>query len=139
VVNAVIAPEGAGRWVEYAGGYSDMLAQRGKDFERVSLVNAAAPKEPSERKAAPPAPSAGKRRLSFHEKHALETLPKAITALQARIRTLQTRLDDPGLYARDRAAFTQISEELAAAQAELAAAEEKWLELEILREELQGG
>ena len=29
VVSAVIAPEGDGRLVEYAGGYSDMLAQRG--------------------------------------------------------------------------------------------------------------
>src|SRR5207302_3646209 len=29
VVTSVIASEGNGRWVEYAGGYSDMLAQRG--------------------------------------------------------------------------------------------------------------
>jgi len=32
VVNAVIVPEGDGRWVEYAGGYADMLAQRGADL-----------------------------------------------------------------------------------------------------------
>ncbi len=32
VVNAVIVPEGGGRWVEYAGGYTDMLAQRGADL-----------------------------------------------------------------------------------------------------------
>ena len=32
VVGAVIAPEGGGRWVEYAGGYTDMLAQRGEGF-----------------------------------------------------------------------------------------------------------
>ena len=25
----MIVPEGDGRWAEYAGGYSDMLAQRG--------------------------------------------------------------------------------------------------------------
>ena len=34
VVSTVIAPEGDGRWVEYAGGYSDMLAQRGADLRR---------------------------------------------------------------------------------------------------------
>ncbi len=28
-VTSVIAPDGGGRWIEYAGGYSDMLAQRG--------------------------------------------------------------------------------------------------------------
>ncbi len=32
VVNAVLVPEGSGRWLEYAGGYSDMLAQRGADL-----------------------------------------------------------------------------------------------------------
>ena len=29
-------PEGNGRWIEYAGGYSDMLAQRGADLTRES-------------------------------------------------------------------------------------------------------
>ena len=28
-VTSVLAPDGGGRWIEYAGGYSDMLAQRG--------------------------------------------------------------------------------------------------------------
>ena len=81
----------------------------------------------------------GKRRLSFHEKHALETLPTTIVALAARVRALHERLDDPGLYGRDRKTFEDASAALAAAQTELAAAEEKWLELEMLREELGGG
>ncbi len=34
VVTSVIVPEGDGRWIEYAGGYSDMLAQRGADLKR---------------------------------------------------------------------------------------------------------
>src|SRR5437879_13254823 len=34
VVTSVIAPEGNGRWIEYAGGYSDMLLQRGEDIAR---------------------------------------------------------------------------------------------------------
>ncbi len=34
VVTSVIAPEGNGRWIEYAGGYTDMLAQRGADLKR---------------------------------------------------------------------------------------------------------
>ena len=32
VATAVIAPDGNGRWLEYAGGYTDMLAQRGADL-----------------------------------------------------------------------------------------------------------
>jgi ABC transport system ATP-binding/permease protein len=136
-VNAVVAPQGDGRWVEYAGGYSDMLAQRGGDL---------ASRPPAAKKAdtdtPPPTPAreakASRRRLSFHEKHALERLPERIAALRTTVDDLHRRLDDPTLYARDRQSFDQASAALTAAQGELHAAEENWLELEILREEVEG-
>ena len=93
---------------------------------------------PKRRRASRSAKS-GKRRLSFHEKHALETLPGQIATLQADVRRLQDCLGDAGLYARDRQAFTQASEALSATQSQLAAAEERWLSLELLREEIEGG
>ena len=37
VVTSVIVPEGNGRWIEYAGGYTDMLAQRGADLKREAV------------------------------------------------------------------------------------------------------
>jgi ATP-binding cassette subfamily F protein uup len=139
VVGSVIAPEGGGRWTEYAGGYTDMLAQRGEDLTRAAMKPATS-KAVNEAKEAPPRESKpGKRKLSFHEKHALETLPRTILALSAEVRALHGRLDDPGLYARDRKSFEETSAALAATQSELAAAEAKWLELEILREEIEGG
>jgi ATP-binding cassette subfamily F protein uup len=134
VVNAVIVPEGRGRWADYAGGYSDMLAQRGTDVAREPTAATTRQHKPAPPRLAEPR----KRRLSFNEKHALEILPQRIAALQAGIRELQAQLDDPELYARDRDAFTQTSQSLAAAQSELATAEQKWLELEILREEIEG-
>jgi ATP-binding cassette subfamily F protein uup len=48
-------------------------------------------------------------------------------------------LDDPGLYARDRKSFEETSAALAATETELAASEAKWLELEMLREEIEDG
>jgi ATP-binding cassette subfamily F protein uup len=137
VVNAVIVPEGGGRWAEYAGGYTDMLAQRGEDIAREATGKPAKPREPK-MAAAASEPKAGKRRLSFNEKYALETLPGEIAALQDKIRTAQEKLADPGLYARDRKAFDDISAGLVAAQDALAAAEDRWLELEILRETIDG-
>jgi ATP-binding cassette subfamily F protein uup len=142
VVNGVLVPEGDGKWVEYAGGYTDMLVQRGKDFQLSRSANAAAP-APKARSdqtgaAAVGQSAAAKRRLSFHEKHALEALPATIAALHERIRFLSQRLDDPQLYARDKKAFDEASAALVAAQSELAAAEERWLELEILREQIAG-
>ena len=44
IVNAVIVPEGDGRWLEYAGGYSDMLAQRGADLAAKPVAKAKAAK-----------------------------------------------------------------------------------------------
>ena len=77
--------------------------------------------------------------MLFKDKHALETLPKIIADLQAEAAKLQTRLDDPQFYARDRAAFEKTTVALGAIQTRIAAAEEQWLELEILREELSAG
>jgi ATP-binding cassette subfamily F protein uup len=138
VVTSVIAPEGDGRWVEYAGGYSDMLAQRGADLKRQdgSVKTVAADEDRLEPKAAPTA-SAPKRKLTFNDKHALDTLPKAIAKLQAEIAKQQRFLDDPDLYRRDRQRFDQASAAIAKAHKELAAAEDKWLELEVLREEIE--
>ena len=136
-VDAWSLPEGDGRWTEYAGGYSDMVAQRGADLVRDPARKVVVGKAANGGKS-PPEAGARKRRLSFHEKHALETLPDAIATLQGKARALAARLADPSLYARDRAAFDETSAALATAQAELATAEEKWLELEILREKIGG-
>lgn len=136
VVTSVIVPESGGRWVEYAGGYSDMLSQRGADLQQKTVKTIASDTKPVKQ----PAPSStSKRRLSFNEKHALETLPKTMTKLQQDIAILQKQLDDPTLYARDRKAFDAASAAIAKAHSELEAAEEKWLALEILREEIESG
>ena len=140
VVTSTIAPDGAGRWTEYAGGYSDMLVQRrGAEPEKAVKTPARAKSETAAPRAAEGAPApAARRKLSFKEKHALQTLPATIAALEAEIAALAAQLADAGLYAREPALFARASERLGAAQAELAAAEEQWLELEILRAELEG-
>jgi len=138
LVAGVIAPEGNGRWTEYAGGYSDMLMQRGGDLSRAPRKPAVRTPHKSEKPAAPAAARPARQRLSFKDKHALETLPQTIVALQAEAAALQTQLADPHLYTRDRATFETVSAALGELQHKIAAAEEKWLELEILREELAG-
>ena len=136
VVTSVIVPEGDGRWIEYAGGYTDMLAQRGGDLTREAVKTTAPVEEKKEAKAATPA-AAPKRRLNFNEKHALETLPKTMAKLQAEIAKQQKLLDDPDLYTKDRKKFDAASSAMAKVQEELAAAEDRWLELEVLREEIE--
>jgi ATP-binding cassette subfamily F protein uup len=135
VVTSVIAPEGDGRWVEYAGGYTDMLAQRGADLKRAAVKAASVETGKASKNGTPS--GASKRRLNFNEKHALETLPKTISKLQAEIAKQQRHLDDPNLYKKDRKKFDTASDALTKAQKELQEAEDKWLELEVLREEIE--
>ncbi|MCA0305738.1 MAG: ABC transporter ATP-binding protein, partial [Proteobacteria bacterium] len=134
LVTSTIALEGDGTAIEYAGGYSDYLAQRGP--------RAAPAPEPAARKDKPAAPKEAaappKQRLGYKRERALVELPKKIEALQAEMAAINAALADAGLYARDPKAFQAKSNRLAAAQAEIDAAETEWLELEMLREELQG-
>jgi ABC transport system ATP-binding/permease protein len=137
VVNAVIVPEGNGKWREYAGGYSDMLNQR-----KAEIVRDTGPKSGGGRGSGTGEGRVGKPaqrgKLTFKDKHALETLPRDMDRLTREMGILQRRLDDPQLFTRDRKAFDTLSAKLADQAAELAKAEERWLELEMLREETEG-
>jgi ATP-binding cassette subfamily F protein uup len=132
LVTSTIALEGDGTAIEYAGGYSDYLIQRGPR-EMPGTVSIAP------RKAKPAASDNPQgKRLGFKRERALTELPKKIQALQAEMAALNTALADANLYARDAKGFAAKTARLAAAQAELDAAETEWLELEMLREELSG-
>jgi ATP-binding cassette subfamily F protein uup len=136
-VTSVIAFEGEGRWIEYAGGYSDMVAQRKTGLAALPQEKPTAPKSP--RPAPAPRRAAGPRkRLSPTEQHALKTAPARIEALHDDIRRLEALLADASFYGRDREGFAKAGAELAKIQQDLAAAEEEWLRLELLREEVQG-
>jgi ATP-binding cassette subfamily F protein uup len=57
--------------------------------------------------------------------------------LQAEIAKQQRHLDDPDLYKKNRKKFDTASSALSSAQKELQEAEDKWLDLEMLREEIE--
>jgi ATP-binding cassette subfamily F protein uup len=75
--------------------------------------------------------------MNFNDHRALETLPGQIAAFETQIARLNADLADPVLYARDAAQFRAATQTLAIARKELAAAEERWLRLELLREEIE--
>ncbi|WP_173049427.1 ATP-binding cassette domain-containing protein [Bosea sp. ANAM02] len=135
VVSSVLISDGDGVWTEFAGGYSDMLAQRGRGVgAKARPVEKAAPAAPKAAAAAPAA-SASRRKLSFNEKHALETLPKKIETLQAEAAKLNTAVAGD-LYTRDPKLFAKATARLEEVAREIGEAEERWLELEMLREEI---
>jgi ABC transport system ATP-binding/permease protein len=135
VATSVLVAEGEGEWIEYAGGYSDMVAQRGAGVSARMVDKSAEPKEKSEPKAR--AESKSKRKLGFNEKHALETLPAEMERLRALREKAQAILADPDLFTMQPKKFEQASAALAKIETDLASAEDRWLELEMLREEIE--
>jgi len=135
-VTSTIAPDGDGRWVEYAGGYSDMLAQRGAS--KLDDRKARARVSPDSARPAGEAAKAPSKKLSYKQKFALESLPGKMEAISAAISRLENNIADPAFYERDPKGFQNTIAALDRERAALTAMEEEWLELEMLREEMEG-
>ncbi|WP_421927025.1 ABC-F family ATP-binding cassette domain-containing protein [Neoaquamicrobium sediminum] len=136
-VTSVIAPDGEGRWIEYAGGYSDMLAQRGG--QALQDRARATKKEPREKKEPVGNESrASVRKLSYKQKFALENLPRQIAETEGKVAALEDKMSDPAFYTKDPDGFSKVAGQLESLRVSLAGMEEEWLELEMLREEIEG-
>ena len=132
VVTTTIAPNDdiSGIWVEYAGGYSDMLLQkksvnkskqsgkRQKDIKHDKLRNKL-------------------QRMSFKDKHALEILPEKIENLRLQIVDIQHKMSEPDFYNNKTEDFEKATIALSNKEMELGSSEEQWLELELKREEIE--
>jgi ATP-binding cassette subfamily F protein uup len=86
VVTQTVAAEGAGRWKEYAGGYSDWLRQRPVALESKTKSKSAATREK------------GRAKLSYKQTRELEALPKEIEALEAEQKLLAAKMSAPEYY-----------------------------------------
>jgi ATP-binding cassette subfamily F protein uup len=129
IATMTVMAEGNGRFAVYAGGYSDMVAQRGE-----GVVKTLAKAERKEAKFRPVRDSAVK--LSFSDQHALNTLPARIEKLNRDIAALQKELSDPALYGSDPKKFAQLSAQLAERAGARDTDEELWLALEMKHEAL---
>ena len=141
-VASVIAPERSdepnGKWLVYAGGYSDMLSQgaEGGAGKAATKAKSSAGKP----KASPNAkPSDASRKLSYKQKFALETLPDKISEAETHISALEMKMAEPDFFTKDPDGFQQAADRLSALRGELERMEEEWLELEMLRESLESG
>lgn len=135
VATTIVMAEGGGLFIEYAGGYTDMVAQRGEGVGSREAPKAPAKKSsPTKKREKPQAP---RRALTFTDQHELKTLPAQIAALEKDIGVLHAMLSDSQFYARDPNGFAAASARLVETQNTLAMSEERWLELEMLREELE--
>lgn len=130
VATSVLRIDPGGKVTAYAGGYTDHLAQRGEEI--TPARPAAKPKAALRPAAAKPA---AKSALTYGERIERDKLPGKIEDLTARIGKLEGDLAAPDLFSKNRARFEALNSDLITARADLAAAEDRWLELEMKLEE----
>ena len=133
VVSSVIYMKGDGSLYENAGSYSELL-------EKISTLPqpaAAAAKVKESVKPAVAKTSSGTKKLSYNQKRLLEVLPGETEALGREIRQIEETLSDASLYTENPQQFEALSSALAEKKQTLEDKENQWLELQLLKEELE--
>ncbi len=135
VATSVVVSAGGGAWVEYAGGYSDMVAQCGHGLagQPVAAPSTKAGGPITGGTDRPPA----RHKLGFNEKRALEMLPRRMDALRNELEEVEKKLADADLAIRQPAAFQAAMARHGEVREALEKAEDEWLALEFLREEFE--
>ncbi|WP_027135881.1 ABC-F family ATP-binding cassette domain-containing protein [Geminicoccus roseus] len=125
VATSTIVFEPGGKVGEYAGGYSDWLVQR------------APPPEPVKAKPEPDKPKGERPRRSLESRllRELERLPAKMETAAGEIAALEMKLAAPDFYLRDPDGFASVNATVEAKRRALAAMEERWLELETMKED----
>ncbi|MCA9728807.1 MAG: ATP-binding cassette domain-containing protein, partial [Candidatus Eisenbacteria bacterium] len=140
VVTSTLVFEGAGRWMEYAGGYEDWLRQRKADeteSKRLATRSSAAAggtKRSSGDESGSSAVSAKARKLGYQEKRELDALPDRIEKLEVEKNRLFTLLSSPDFYRTRTDEIATTKDRLATIEEEILAAYERWETLEKIRE-----
>jgi ATP-binding cassette subfamily F protein uup len=84
-------------------------------------------------------PRDASRKLSYKQKFALESLPGKIEAAQAKLAAIEAEMADPAsCFSKDPDGFAARAKAHDALKADIEAMESEWLELEMLREEIEG-
>ena len=69
----------------------------------------------------------------------MKSLPAKIEAVSGQVAVLEKKLSDPAFFNRDPNGFNKASAELEKLRAEIDAMEHEWLELEMLKSQIEAG
>ena len=141
-VTGLLAFEDNGRIIAHAGGYTDYFDRRRKQLDKQK--NKKANKNNSQKKIGKDktvqkkTADRPKNRLSYNQTYLLEKLPHEIAELTEQINTAEQCLSDMSLFEQDPDSYNKLAEQTKQNKQKLHEKEEAWLELEILREDLNG-
>jgi ATP-binding cassette subfamily F protein uup len=133
MVSSTISFDPDGKVREYAGGYSDMLMQRGGEKAILAALPQPEPAKPKQMEAPRSSPRA---RMTYKDQRELENLPGEIEALERDIARIEGQLGNPAGLDGD--GIARLAKLLETAQRLLERKNDRWLELEMVREDLEG-
>ena len=156
-VTITLGLDGSGKVDIVAGGYEDWVRKRkapprnGEGDRDAKRRSGAGPRSDSAKATGPfrqPAPPASvgpsprsaedqRRKLSYKDQRDLDRLPGEVERLEAEIAATEELLHDPALYTSDAKRFAELTDRLSTLRAEKDAAEERWLEVAAMAEELE--
>ncbi len=138
---------GAGKVIEVAGGYEDVIAYQQRyvhsQQQRQPLVAAVVEKpttatqlitKPATETAVQPLAASGKK-LSYKEKRELELLPALIETLDAELTALQAKVNNPDFFRQNAETTEATLNQLQQTESKLAHAYERWEQLEALNQQ----
>ena len=128
-VTVTLGLDGSGTVDIVAGGYEDWTARK-------KAVKAAKPKAGVAAATAAPKAAKPAAKLSYKDQRDLDRLPGEVARIDGELMAVEELLHDPDLYARDPKRFADLTDKAAALRAEKDAAEERWLEVAAMAEEL---
>jgi ABC transport system ATP-binding/permease protein len=129
-VTLTLGLTGSGKVDIIVGGYADWVAKRDQSLPK-NAVKATKPNAT----ATPPAP-AKQAKLTYKDQRDYDLLPKRIAELETQIAKAEEALSDPTLYTKNPDRFAALTAEIDAARNEKDAAEERWLDLAVMVEEM---
>ncbi|QIB52464.1 ATP-binding cassette domain-containing protein [Pseudomonas sp. OIL-1] len=139
VVTSSLVFEGKGKVREYVGGYADWLRQGGKiealaewgdDAATQAAMEAEQEFAPAPVQATAPAQ---KPKLSYKLQRELAALPELLERLESELEAIQQQVNAPDFYQQPHEQTAPVIDALAAKQAELDGALERWAELDDLQ------
>jgi ABC transport system ATP-binding/permease protein len=132
VVTSILAFEEDGKVIEYAGGYTDMLAQKASTLnhlEQNALKSTNLLTNQTSKRA--------KKKLSYKENKALETAQEDMERYGDLLDQLEREISDPSLFEKAPEDFQKKINQMGELRIKLEEAEEEWLRLEAIKEELE--
>ncbi len=124
IVTSCLVYEGDGQFIEQIGGYSDWLATRKTSSDK----NGVEKNKPSRGRR-----QQSRKRLSFKEKHELESLPRLIEKLETEQTEVHAALADPALYqSGTKVEINRLKTRMPEVEEELKCAYHRWAELDAL-------